>query len=216
MGVVLKHIQKKVLMVTVEVIIGPMFSGKTEELIKRLRKVTYAKKKVIAVKPKIDTRAENIVTRFKRAAHHPFEPKEEFPARKISSKEELLAIVYNERPDVLAIDEAQFLGEWFFNEFLVPLKKKEDELGFDMRLIISGLDTDAWRNPFGIMPLLIAAADNGLTKEMAVCFRCGKSATLTQKKSKGSGQQIEVGDSELYEARCLACWTPPEEQVDSD
>lgn len=200
-------------MVTIEVITGPMFSGKSEELIKRLRKVTYAKKKVIAVKPAIDTRTQNIVTRIKKATQNVFEPKEEFPARKITSQNELLAIVHDERPDILAVDEAQFFDTWFYHEFIVSMKKMEDKLGFNMRIIISGLDTDAWGKPFGIMPLLITAAEI-ISKETAVCFQCGKLATLTQKKSKGTGQQIEVGDSELYEARCIACWTPPEEEIE--
>jgi len=199
-------------MVTVDVIAGPMFSGKTEELIRRLRRASYAGKRILVIKPKIDTRTENkIVARLKKSEVK-FEPAAEFPAYPVESLEELEKLFKETNPEILGIDEAQFLKDWFLI-FLYKLLQNSAQVS--VTVIIVGLDKDAWGKPFGIMPQLMALADH-VDKEEAVCFKCGSlNAVMTQKKSLGSGEQIEVGDFELYEARCRICWTPPREISDN-
>lgn len=199
-------------MVTIEVITGPMFSGKSEELIRQLKRATYAKQKILAIKPGIDTRNEtpDIVTRVMKAAENLFEPSDKFPASPIHAQEELKNLMSDEQPDILAADEAQFFEEWFY-EFIENLKLNRKDLC--LKIVIAGLDMDAWGEPFGPMPKLLAIADI-VRKETAVCFKCknpNATATMTQKLSHSNGSHIEIGDAELYEARCLNCWTPPEE-----
>ena len=184
-----------------------MFSGKSEELIRRLNRATYAEQNVLVVKPRIDTRNESkIASRKKKDKKDTkFEENSSFPAHEISTAKEFVDLVSQHKPDVLAIDEAQFFQEWLLeliDEFL-------DKWGAtNFKIIVSGLDMDAWKNPFGIMPQLMAKA-NEVTKFTAVCFRCKKNdANLTYKKS-GSKEQIEVGNFQTYEARCRTCHKLP-------
>lgn len=205
-------------MVRLEVIAGPMFSGKSEELIRRLRKAQYGRKEILVIKPKIDKRTENrIVARQKKAEGLGFEPHDELEAIPIGSEEELRNLIIEKRPKVIGIDEAQFFGDWIvgFLELLMKKMAEPNRVGEaprgELLIIAAGLDLDAWRKPFGPMPILMAIADE-VKKETAVCFEChGKygSAIYTHKKG-GTGQQIEVGDAELYEARCRTCHRIPD------
>jgi len=190
-----------------EVIGGPMFSGKSEELARRLRRAAYADKKISLLKPGVDNREERniftIVKEDKKLSTYEF-----IEMRCVNSAKDLGNLFNPPRFDVLAVDEAQFFGKWFLKA-LTKLMRIGCRL--DITIIASGLDMDAWQKPFGIMPNLMAMADDVL-KLTAICKHCkGQNglAIFTQKKG-GSTQQVEVGNTELYEARCRVCHFIPE------
>lgn len=184
---------------SITVFTGPMFSGKSEALLARLKRAHYAKKKILVIKPKKDLRtAEEIVTRRLKEEEKKFEKYASMPAHVVNDKETLMNLVVFSGCEVIGVDEAQFFFEWFVD----VVKLLAWEKGLD--LIISGLDVDAWRKPFGIMPQLIAMADK-VHKLNAICFRCGNEARFTQKLA-GSQEQVEIGDVEKYEARCGECY----------
>lgn len=188
------------------VITGPMFSGKSEELIRLLRRQDIAKKRILVVKPTVDTRTGNCIASRRKGKSGKFENSEEFPATPIGSREELEHLFFKVETDVLALDEAQFFGPWIVDFVQGLIEKKSVH-----KIIVAGLDMDAWGKPFGPMPELLAMADE-VKKETAVCFRCGREevpAVITQKLAKGSGEQVEVGNADLYGACCRDCWTTP-------
>ncbi len=174
----------------VEVICGSMFSGKTEELIRRVRRATIAKQKVQVFKPAIDLRYS-----VKRVTSH---DGQDFDALPVS---EALEIENSLEPDttVVAIDEAQFLDAAI--EQVV-----ENLANRGIRVILAGLDTDFRGEPFGSMPNLMCRADD-VQKLHAICMICGEEATRTQRLVDGQPAQyddpiIMVGAEEVYEARC--------------
>ncbi|NPA31439.1 MAG: thymidine kinase [Chloroflexi bacterium] len=176
----------------VEVIAGPMFSGKTEELIRRLRRAVIARQKVQVFKPRLDDRysVDHV------ASHNG----EQFEAQPVASAEELAAHV---QPDttVVGIDEAQF-----FDAALIPLVQGLAQRG--VRVILSGLDMDFRGEPFGIMPALLAQADR-VDKLTAICMVCGNPATRSQRLIDGRPAHYDepvvmVGAAEMYEPRCRA------------
>jgi thymidine kinase len=188
-----------------EVISGCMFSGKTEELIRRLRRAKIAHQEVIVFKPKIDTRSgEN---KIKSKVGYTFEAEEAASPKEIpkiiASLERLCGIKF----DVVGIDEAQF-----FDESLVKVVNKLIDEG--RRVIVSGLDTDFRGEPFGVMPHLIAIADSHLLLT-AICMVCREpTAIRTQRLINGKPAHydsplIMVGGEELYEARCRNCHEVP-------
>lgn len=173
----------------IEVICGPMFSGKSEELIRRIRRATIAKLRVQAFKPRIDNRyALHEVT-----SHN----KTSFMALSVYDANEILDIVTTSRPDVIAIDEAQFLGK-----DLAPCCDKLANLG--SLVIVAGLDMDSMGKAFENMAELLAKGDK-IMKLSAICVSCGTSATRTHRKD-GSTERIAVGGAEQYEARCRKCY----------
>lgn len=198
-------------MARLEVITGPMFSGKSEELIRRLKRATYAEQNVLVIKPKIDTRVDKKIAsrRKKDKKDTKFEESESFPAHEVSSAHEFIELVSKHNPDVLAVDEVQFFPEWLLHIINELLDKYENS---NFSIIVSGLDLDAWKKPFGIMPDIIAMADPSCVLRLAaICFKCKKRpANLTYKHGGSSERQIEVGDSEKYEARCWRCHKIPE------
>jgi thymidine kinase len=174
----------------IEVICGSMFCGKTEELIRRVRRAIIAKQKVQAFKPSIDYRYG-----LERVTSHDGQNIEALPVA--DAKEMAQAI----QPDttVIAIDEAQF-----FADDIVPLIDTLAARG--IRVIIAGLDMDFRGEPFGVMPQLLARAEQ-VTKLHAICVVCGEEASRTQRIVNGqpanySDPVILVGASERYEARC--------------
>jgi len=181
----------------IEVICGSMFSGKTEELIRRLRRATFAKQKVQTFKPAIDDRyAMDAVT-----SHNG----EQFHAKPVQRAEEILDLV---EPDtlVVAIDEAQF-----FDEAIVQVAEQLANNG--KRVICAGLDMDFRGEPFGPMPALIARAEL-VDKLHAICVVCGNEASRTQRLINGQPANYHdsillVGANEVYEARCRACHQVP-------
>jgi thymidine kinase len=189
-----------------EVITGPMFSGKSEELLRRIRRAAYAKKKISVIKPGTDDRKVrsifNLIREDKKLSKYPY-----LTMATINSPEDLANAKIDEA-ELLAIDEAQFFEQWFADIVADVINDGER----DLEIIIVGLDMDAWRKPFGAMPEFMARADS-VSKLTAICLECVGAkgpAIFTQKKSIGSGKQIEVGDTHLYEARCRVCHTIPE------
>ena len=183
-----------------------MFSGKTEELIRILHRSDLAGKKIVVVKPKIDSRSEGEIASRRSTDNtgKEFTKFGSFPAIPVDSAGELEAIIHSEKPAVLGIDEAQFFQEWLF-DYLAELLRRYNHS--DLQVLVAGLDMDAWGRPFGMMPHIMALADE-VQKETAICFRCKSPAMYTQKLA-GSGEQVEVGDFEIYEARCRVCHVIP-------
>jgi thymidine kinase len=174
----------------VEVITGSMFSGKTDELIRRLRRARIARQKVQVFKPGIDTRFSD-----KKVTSH---AGSEFDATPVGSAAEIPKLV---DPDttVVAVDEAQF-----FDEGIIEVVHDLADRG--IRVIVGGLDTDFRGEPFGPMPILMAQAER-VDKVHAICMVCGEEASRTQrlidgKPAKYDDPVVVVGASELYEARC--------------
>lgn len=198
-------------MAYLKVITGPMFSGKTEELLRILHRSGLAGKRIIVVKPKIDSRtAEEIASRRLGESAADSEDREftrygSYPASSIESAEELETIIHEHKPAVIGIDEAQFFQPWLFDYLAQLLRRYNDS---DLQVLVAGLDMDAWGRPFGMMPHIMALADE-VQKETAICFRCKQPAMYTQKLS-NSAEQVEVGDAEIYEARCRVCHIIPQ------
>lgn len=170
----------------IEIITGPMFAGKSEELIKRIRILGYAKIKTLVVKPTIGDRwsKEKIVSRSGDSA----------TTITVKNAKTILQ-KWDETFRAVAIDEVQF-----FDKAIVDVALKLVNKG--VHVIISGLDQNYLTKPFGIMPKLLAIADR-VDKLAAVCFVCGNAASTTFRKT-NDHNEIQVGDKE-YEARCRAC-----------
>jgi thymidine kinase len=169
-----------------------MFSGKTEELIRRLRRAQIAKQKVVVFKPKIDIRysPEHIVSHS-----------EQFlDAKVIEDAHEILTLAGDAQ--VIGIDEGQF-----FKANIVDVCNTLADHG--KRVIVAGLDQDYKGNPFDPMPQLLAIAEY-ITKTLAICVVCGNPADRTQRKSEQQ-ELVVVGAKDLYEARCRSCHKPPKE-----
>lgn len=176
----------------IEVICGCMFSGKTEELIRRLRRAQIAKQKVAVFKPKVDNRysSVNIVTHSDQS----------LVAKVIEDAEEIFTFMGDAQ--VIGIDEGQF-----FKQNLVEVCER---LAFQgKRVIVAGLDQDYRGKPFDPMPQLLAIAEY-ITKTLAICVICGNPADRTQRKS-ASQDRVVVGAKDIYEARCRKCHQPPKE-----
>jgi thymidine kinase len=174
----------------VEVIVGSMFSGKTDELIRRLRRATIARQKVQVFKPAVDVR----YTERKVTSH----AGNDFDAQPIRTAGEILTGL-NPETTVVAIDEAQFI-----DLDLIPIVQSMADKG--LRVIVAGLDTDFRGEPFGPMPTLMAQAEK-VDKLHAICMVCGEEASRTQRLVNGKPAHyhdpvVIIGASELYEARC--------------
>jgi thymidine kinase len=194
-------------MAYLKVITGPMFSGKTEELIRLLHRSLIAEKRILVVKPHIDTRSNNEIVSRKKGdpKQNGFSKFLDFPAVAISTPEELAELLEEKRPQILALDETQFFDSWIV-EFLQSLLRSH--ASSDLIIYAAGLDMDAWGKPFGQMPAIMAIADE-VQKETAVCFACKMRPGVITQKLTSSTQTVEVGDSEIYEARCRECHTLP-------
>jgi thymidine kinase len=171
----------------IEVICGSMFSGKTEELIRRLKRVRIANLRVEIFKPAIDVRYDqlNIVSHDENA----------IISTPIDNSQTILLLA-NE-VDVVGIDEAQFFDD--------QLPEVCDQLALSgIRVIVAGLDMDYLGKPFGQMPFLLAKADY-ITKLHAICVKCGNIANYSYRKSEKTGQVL-LGEKESYEPRCRYCY----------
>jgi len=179
----------------IEVICGSMFSGKTEELIRRLRRAQIARQKVAIFKPRIDRRyATDYIVSHNR---------QRIPSKEISDCKEILSGAKD--ADAVGIDEAQFFGL-----DLVEICEKLANSG--KRVIVAGLDQDYTGKPFEPMPQLLAIAEY-ITKTLAICVVCGNPANRTQR-TVPSKERIVVGASGLYEARCRHCFELPGEKTE--
>ncbi len=174
----------------IEVICGPMFSGKSEELIRRLRRAEIARQRVQIFKPGIDVRysEDHIVSHSELRIRS-------IAVKDVPDLEKRLDI----RTEVIGIDEAQFLGMEVV-DFVLKLAD------LNKRVIIAGLDTDYLGRPFHPMPELLAIADE-ITKDLAICMRCGNPAKHTQRLV-ASEELVVVGAAGMYEARCRRCFEP--------
>ncbi len=172
---------------SIEVICGSMFSGKTEELIRRLKRAKFAKQRVEIFKPKIDTRysEEDVVSHDKTT----------ITSTPVESSGSILLMT--SEVDVVGIDEAQF-----FDEGLVDVCSKLADNG--IRVIVAGLDMDFRRTPFGPMPDLMAIADD-VYKVHAICVRCGSLAYVSHRLVAGE-KQVLLGEMNEYEPICRDCF----------
>lgn len=172
----------------IEVIAGGMFSGKSEELIRRVRRSQIAGQEVRVLKPVIDDRyaKSEVVSHIKNSV----------ACGTVEKAADILQVV-TRTDQVVAIDEAQFL-----DVMLVPVVR--ELAGRGKRVILAGLDMDSEGNPFGAMPTLMAMAEE-VTKLHAVCVQCGEDASFSYYKGT-KDSQVEVG-ADQYEARCRACWS---------
>jgi thymidine kinase len=176
----------------IEVICGSMFSGKSEELIRRLRRAIIAKQRVQIFKPAIDARYSDAEI----VSHSEMR----LPSVAVSSSQELLEKL-DHRTEVVGVDEAQF-----FDPGLVAACQRMADQG--KRVVVAGLDKDYRGNPFEPIPSLMAVAED-VTKTLAICVRCGSPANNTQRLVE-SDERVVVGATGMYEARCRRCFEPPD------
>ncbi len=171
----------------IEVIVGSMFSGKTEELIRRMRRAQYAKQKVEIFKPKIDVRysEEEVVSHNANAIR----------STPVESSGSILLLTSD--VDVVGIDEAQF-----FDKGIVDVCESLANKG--IRVIVAGLDMDFLGRPFGPIPTLMAKAEY-VTKVHAICVRCGSLANYSHRFA-GSEKLVQLGESDTYEPLCRQCF----------
>ncbi|MEP6928037.1 MAG: thymidine kinase [Ginsengibacter sp.] len=170
----------------IEVICGSMFSGKTEELIRRLRRVAIANLKAEIFKPSADMRYDDI----KIVSHD----ENKIQSTPVDNSKTILMLAQN--VDVVGIDEAQF-----FDDEITTVCEQLALNG--TRVIVAGLDMDYQGNPFGQMPNLLAIADY-ITKLHAICMKCGNIANVSYRKIDVGGQVL-LGEKEIYEPRCRIC-----------
>lgn len=185
-----------------EVICGCMFAGKTEELIRRINRIQYAKKSIVVFKPVIDDRYDKT-----QVVSHSNQRVDSIPIRDSS---EVLNYI-DQLPYAVAFDEAQF-----FDEGLIEVIDRLANSG--VRVIVAGLDQDFRGEPFGIMPALMARSEY-ITKLQGICMVCGAPATRTQRIINGhpadyDDQTILVSASEKYESRCRHCHQVPRKKYD--
>jgi thymidine kinase len=171
----------------IEVICGSMFSGKTEELIRRMRRAQIANLKTEIFKPAIDNRYDdsNVVSHDENA----------ILSQPVQHSQNILLLA--QQVDVVGIDEAQFFDNGIINVC------EQLALG-GMRVIVAGLDMDFAGKPFGPVPQLLAVADY-ITKLHAICVHCGNIANISYRKTKQSGQVV-IGEMDIYEPRCRVCY----------
>src|SRR5262245_17358742 len=172
---------------SIEVIVGSMYSGKTEELIRRLRRAQIARQRVEIFKPVIDDR----YARDAIVSHSELR----IPSRSVKKAADVLRHAHEAQ--VIGIDEGQFLGKE-----LIPVVEKLARMG--KRVIVAGLDQDYLARPFEPMPELLAIAEY-ITKTLAICVVCGSPANRTYRKVQRGGRVV-VGGTEIYEARCRRCY----------
>ncbi len=172
----------------IEVICGSMFSGKTEELIRRLKRVEIANLKAEIFKPSVDKRYDEV----KIISHD----ENKIHSTPVDNSQTILLLARH--VDVVGIDEAQF-----FDEEITTVCEKLALKG--MRVIVAGLDMDYQGKPFGPMPNLLAIADY-ITKLHAICMKCGNIANVSYRKV-AEGGQVLLGEKNIYEPRCRICAT---------
>lgn len=171
----------------IEVIAGSMFSGKTEELIRRLKRAKIAKQEIEIFKPKVDTRysEEDVVSHDSNSIH----------STPVEKAEDIL--LCGNRFEVVGIDEAQFFGD-----SLIGVCTQLANNG--VRVVVAGLDMDFAGNPFGPIPKLFAVAEY-VTKVHAICMRCGSLAHYSHRLS-DNNELVVLGEKDKYEPLCRACY----------
>ena len=174
----------------IEVVTGSMFSGKSEELIRRLRRAQIARQRVQIFKPRVDDRyaSDQIVSHSEM----------KMPSQVVAGSEEILQRL-DDGTEVVGIDEGQF-----FDAGIVPVVNALADRG--LRVIVAGLDQDYMGRPFEPMPQILAVAEY-VDKILAICMRCGAPANRTQRLTAAT-DRVVVGGAEEYEARCRRCFQP--------
>lgn len=175
----------------IEVITGPMFSGKSTELLRRLRLAQIARKRTAAFKHASDVRFEDNDQISTHAEERSW-------AMAVSTAHEVMESWHAKGAAVIGIDEAQFFGDELIDV-------SEGLAGRGKRVIVAGLNQDSFGRPFGVMPALMARADDVFLAR-AVCMVCGEEATKTFRKPGAALAQVLIGADDEYEARCRACW----------
>jgi thymidine kinase len=198
-----------------EVIVGPMFSGKTERLIARLNRAQYARKRVRILKPAHDTRTQGSIASRAVTPEGAVEVTATLSALMVRNAADFQRAVADEGFDVLAVDEAQFfpldepmtdsLG-WFGRAVRDLLRARAQS---DLRIIVAGLDLDFAEQPFGPMPGLMALADT-VEKLTGVCMICGSDGGYISHRIVPGDAQLVVGDAGEYQVRCRACYEVPQ------
>lgn len=180
---------------SLEVICGPMFSGKSEELIRRLRRAKIAQQSVIIFKPQIDNRygLEYVVSH----------DGSKLDAKPLSNVQDILTIAQDQNATVIGLDETQFFAPEIVRIICQLIQNGK-------RVIVAGLDRDFRGAPFGCMPALLAIADK-VTKLQAICTQCGHDAHFSQRLINGNPARyddpiIMIGAQEAYQARCRSCY----------
>ena len=188
----------------IDIICGPMFSGKTTELLRRLERLDFANKKYLLFKPSFDDRysKEDVVSHTKKK-------RTSIPVKKAK---DILDIINNDKNRsvvYIAIDEAQFFSrdeKYSLVDLCLELKKR------NIKILLNGLDMDCAGKPFGLMPELLAIADS-ISKLTAICMYrgCGNKAQMSYKKEKykkniQEDNYIQLGENDIYEARCFKHW----------
>ncbi len=178
----------------IEVICGSMFSGKTEELIRRLRRAQIARQRVAIFKPEVDNRYSE-----KEIVSH---SDQKLASKAVRNSKQIINNALEAQ--VVGIDEAQF-----FDPGLVDVCKTLANMG--KRVIVAGLDMDYRGEPFEPIPKLLAIAEY-ITKTHAICVVCGNPANYTQRNTKDTAQVV-IGAADIYDARCRNCFVPPEKET---
>lgn len=183
---------------SLEIICGSMFSGKTEELMRRLKRSEYAKQGVLTIKHQIDNRSS-----YSCISSHNGNKRQAHPIENSSESLSKILDLVDDTIHVVGIDEVQFFPKEIITIICLLINKGK-------RIICAGLDLNFRGEPFGIMPILLSIADN-VTKLRAICVKCGDDAFYTQRivndqPAKYNDPIIMVGASECYEARCRGCF----------
>lgn len=186
---------------SLEVVCGSMFSGKTEELMRRLKRAEYAHQKVLTLKHQIDDRGE-----YACILSHDGNKLEAKPLDGTADGVWQMVELATDDVSVVGVDEAQFFPDEIVDAVMELVNRGK-------RVICAGLDLDFRGEPFGVMPRFMALADH-VTKLRAICMQCGAEANNSQRLIDGrparySDPTILVGAAESYEARCRACYAPP-------
>lgn len=183
-----------------EVICGPMFSGKTEELIRRLRREQIAGKNVKVLRPRVDDRYSDVEV----VSHAGSRIWAQYIDNEFNffSSSDFMNHALESKIDVVGIDEVQFFDPQYLQDILI--------ISYHKKVIVTGLDTNFRYEPFGMMPQLMALADK-VDKLTAICNVCGEEATRTQRLVNGipasiSGEEVLIGGNESYQARCKNCY----------
>jgi thymidine kinase len=197
-----------------EVIVGPMFSGKTELLISRLHRVLYARKRLRIIKPARDTRTQGFIAARAVNPDGTTEITDKLSAVMVRTEEDFARVAGADDYDVLAVDEAQFfpldepvrdsLG-WFGRAVRDLMRERRES---NLRIIVAGLDMDFAENPFGPIPGLLAMADQ-VDKLTGVCMVCGSDHGYISHRIIPGEAQLVIGDAGEYQVRCRACYEPP-------
>jgi thymidine kinase len=197
-----------------EVIVGPMFSGKTELLIGRLHRALYARKRIRIIKPAYDTRTQGFIAARAVNPDGTTGITDQLSATMVRNEADFARIIALGDFEVLAVDEAQFfpldkpmrdaLG-WFGRALRDLMREQRDS---NLRIIIAGLDMDFAENPFGPIPGLLAMADS-VDKLTGVCMVCGSDSGYISHRIIPGEKQLVVGDVSEYQVRCRACYEPP-------